>query len=95
MKRAPWGHVSRHCFYCRQVGPRVQVLGGWAHRRCIPKEPKRPVVLTLTPKQAEFLRLVMQDYLDVTKDSGVYRNAKAIFRKIDAATLARADRGGT
>ena len=35
--RRPWGHVSRHCKYCHQVGPRVQVLGGWAHRRCIPK----------------------------------------------------------
>lgn len=35
--RRPWGHVSRHCKYCSQVGPRVQVFGGWAHRRCIPK----------------------------------------------------------
>ena len=26
----------RHCIYCGRVGPRVVVLGGWAHRRCIP-----------------------------------------------------------
>lgn len=36
-KRPPWGRVSRHCKYCGKVGPRVQVLGGWAHRRCIPR----------------------------------------------------------
>lgn len=40
-KRAPWGHVSRHCIYCGRVGPRVIVFGGYAHRRCIPKEPPR------------------------------------------------------
>lgn len=40
-KRAPWGHVSRHCVYCGKVGPRVVVLGGFAHRYCVPKEPRR------------------------------------------------------
>lgn len=39
--RAPWGHVSRCCIYCRKVGPRVVVVGGFAHRRCIPKPIKR------------------------------------------------------
>jgi hypothetical protein len=52
----------------------------------------KSVLLRLTPAQAEFLRLVMQDYLDVTKDKGVYRNAKIIFRKIDAATVRKTDR---
>ena len=40
-------------------------------------------VLPLTDKQIEFLRLVMQDYLDVTADSGIRRNAKAIMAKLD------------
>ena len=39
-KKLPWGHKSRHCAYCGKVGPRVVVLGGYAHRRCIPKKPK-------------------------------------------------------
>lgn len=53
----------------------------------------KSVLLRLTPGQAEFLRLCMQDYLDVTKDKGVYRNAKIIFRKIDAASVRKTDRG--
>lgn len=32
-----WQHKSRHCIHCGKVGPRVQVAGGWAHRRCIQK----------------------------------------------------------
>lgn len=45
--RRPWGHVSRSCLYCGTPGPRVQVLGGYAHRRCInekeaAKKVKRP-----------------------------------------------------
>lgn len=40
-KRAPWGHVARKCVYCGKVGPRVIVLGGYAHRRCVPK-PLKP-----------------------------------------------------
>ena len=36
--RLAWGHKSRHCVYCGKVGPRVVVVGGYAHRRCIPKE---------------------------------------------------------
>lgn len=35
--RYPWGDKSRRCIHCGQVGPRVVVLGGYAHRRCIPK----------------------------------------------------------
>jgi hypothetical protein len=38
MTRLPWGHKSRHCVYCGKVGPRTQVVGGWAHKRCIPKD---------------------------------------------------------
>lgn len=40
-KRPPWGHVSRRCVHCGKVGPRTIVAGGWAHKRCIPKEAKR------------------------------------------------------
>ena len=40
MKRLPWGHKSRHCVFCGLVGPRVPVLGGYAHRRCI-QEPMK------------------------------------------------------
>lgn len=36
MKRLPWGHTSRHCLYCGHVGPRTSVVGGYAHKRCIP-----------------------------------------------------------
>jgi hypothetical protein len=35
-KRLPWNHQSRYCVYCGRVGPRTYVLGGWAHKRCIP-----------------------------------------------------------
>jgi hypothetical protein len=35
--RLAWGHQSRHCVYCGKVGPRVVVVVGYAHRRCIPK----------------------------------------------------------
>lgn len=28
---------SRHCRYCGKVGPRTQIAGGWAHKRCLPK----------------------------------------------------------
>lgn len=35
--RDPWGHKLRRCIHCGQIGPRVVVLGGYAHRRCIPK----------------------------------------------------------
>jgi hypothetical protein len=38
-----WGHVARHCVYCGEVGPRVQVAGGFAHRRCVPKVGRRKV----------------------------------------------------
>lgn len=41
-QRPPWGHVSRHCVYCGQVGPRTVVLGGYAHKRCLPAaQPRR------------------------------------------------------
>lgn len=40
MKRPGWGHTPRRCVYCRLVGPRVVVLGGFAHRRCIPRPVK-------------------------------------------------------
>ncbi len=36
--RLAWGHQSRHCVYCGKVGPRVVVVGGYAHRRCIPQQ---------------------------------------------------------
>lgn len=46
MRRLPWGHKSRHCVYCGKVGPRTLVLGGYAHKKCLPaKQPlkvKRP-----------------------------------------------------
>lgn len=31
-----WTHVSRRCRYCGEVGPRVPVPGGYAHKRCMP-----------------------------------------------------------
>lgn len=37
--RLPWGHQSRKCLYCGKVGPRTVVAGGYAHKRCIPKDP--------------------------------------------------------
>lgn len=37
---------------------------------------------TFTPHQVEFLALVMRDYLDVTKDAGVRRDARNIFAKL-------------
>jgi len=37
IRRLAWGHQSRHCVYCGKVGPRVVAVGGYAHRRCIPK----------------------------------------------------------
>lgn len=40
-KRLPWGHESRHCIYCGKVGPRTVVLGGYAHKYCLPKPSKR------------------------------------------------------
>lgn len=36
MKRLPWGHKSRRCVFCGRVGPRTLVVGGWAHKRCLP-----------------------------------------------------------
>lgn len=36
-KKSPWGHESRHCVYCGKVGPRMLVLGGYAHKYCLPK----------------------------------------------------------
>lgn len=48
-KRVPWGHVSRHCVYCGKVGPRVIVVAGWAHRRCVPvatKQTRRPKAMS-------------------------------------------------
>jgi hypothetical protein len=41
-KRAPWGHVSRHCVWCGKVGPRTYTVIGWAHKRCMPKPSPRP-----------------------------------------------------
>lgn len=35
--RLPWGHRSRHCIYCGKVAPRTRVVGGYAHKRCIPR----------------------------------------------------------
>jgi hypothetical protein len=40
MSRPAWGHVTRHCIYCGGVGPRTQVVGGYAHKRCLPTEDK-------------------------------------------------------
>lgn len=41
MSRPSWGHVSRHCVYCGRVGPRTIVAGGYAHKYCLPKPPKK------------------------------------------------------
>lgn len=46
MSRPAWGHVASYCVYCGQKGPRVIVLGGKAHRRCVklyaPEKKKKP-----------------------------------------------------
>jgi hypothetical protein len=35
----PWStSPPRRCVYCGNVGPRTIVLGGYAHKYCIPKE---------------------------------------------------------
>jgi hypothetical protein len=39
--RLPWGHKSRHCVYCGKVGPRIQLLGGYAHKYCMPTEVRK------------------------------------------------------
>ena len=39
--------------------------------------------ITLTPGQAVFLLAVMQDYIDVTHDKGVYQRARQIRTKLD------------
>jgi hypothetical protein len=36
-----WGHTSRHCRYCGDVGPRTRIALGWAHKRCIPESELR------------------------------------------------------
>lgn len=33
--RPPWGHASRHCVHCGKVGPRIIVIGGYSHKRCL------------------------------------------------------------
>jgi hypothetical protein len=42
MSRPAWGHVTRYCIHCGGVGPRTQVVGGWAHKRCLSTETKGP-----------------------------------------------------
>ena len=42
------------------------------------------VRIELTPRQAEFLRLAMQDFIDVTTDPWTRRNAKAILAKLQS-----------
>lgn len=58
--RYPWGHKSSRCIHCGQVGPRVVVLGGYAHRRCIPKPiqatQRRPVRSSEIPAAPQGLR---------------------------------------
>lgn len=39
--------------------------------------------ITLTPHQVEFLRLTMQDFLDVSNDPGVRRDARNIMAKLN------------
>jgi hypothetical protein len=51
--RVPWGHQSRKCCYCGKVGPRTIVAGGWAHKRCIPKEAPSPLHVQIEKKIAE------------------------------------------
>lgn len=54
MSKLPWGHKSKRCCYCQQVGPRTQTIFGgyvaWAHKHCIPKEPKAAKRPTLGEK---------------------------------------------
>ena len=41
MARLPWGHESRYCIRCREVGPRVWLTGangGWIHLYCLTPE---------------------------------------------------------
>lgn len=43
MNRAPWGHVSRHCARCGEVGPRCFSCSalGYIHARCRTEAEKR------------------------------------------------------
>lgn len=41
------------------------------------------VFLPLTPGQIKFLRIVMQDYMDVSADVEVRKRARAIKKKLD------------
>ena len=55
IKRLPWGHQSRHCCRCGKVGPRCQVLGGWAHFYCLsPQEKRARRTPNTTTPNAEF-----------------------------------------
>jgi hypothetical protein len=46
------------------------------------------VTLTLTSKQAQYLLLVVQDYIDVTKDPAIRRWAKQMMVKLRAVARA-------
>lgn len=56
--RDPWGHKLRRCIHCGQIGPRVVVLGGYAHRRCIPK----PIQAIIEPEGDDGPRVRLPAY---------------------------------
>lgn len=37
-----WKNYSRKCIYCGKVGPRTAVIGGYAHKRCLPENQPKP-----------------------------------------------------
>jgi hypothetical protein len=39
--RPSWGHVSRHCIVCGNVGPRCHWRGGYVHKHCLTAEEQK------------------------------------------------------
>lgn len=37
-----WKNYSRKCVYCGKPGPRTVVIGGYAHKRCLPESQPKP-----------------------------------------------------
>lgn len=70
--RDPWGHKLRRCIHCGQIGPRVVVLGGYAHRRCIPK----PIQAIIEPEGDDGPRVRLPAYSAVDDRGGYWRRPK-------------------
>jgi hypothetical protein len=68
-KRLPWGHESRRCARCGEVGPRVHNPNGpgYIHAYCRTEEEKR------AERQAQYAEQKRQRALGVTPTDGGQR----------------------